>query len=432
MSELDNPEKLKSAIAYQLFQSDSYLLGPYGSLKKEASEKCEVPARLASGHRIQFNYEKLRAMGLLDAAVQFKGLVFHLALLHMERMQRLSGGLSHLKPYAHMAAELATWHKLDRGVWKVSDKFPKPKDFGFADNLSMEEYFKLLLQKNPPKPQGGQPQPQQGQGKGQKQKGGGKGQSKEGEGQEQGQASFNEQAEAMGSKKEYYEQDAGQWSNVSSVEQEAMREQVLAKIEQALKARGTDADNLKRLYDDIMGAKKEKWYEHLTKIIGTRMASSSRWRMTCMRISRKFGWGFPGRRKESRGGLAVAWDVSGSVSNTELGIFVAKSKQIAKAYEAPFFLIVCDAKIQSVHTIRSLRDLKAIEVTGGGGTSSLPVFDLLKKPEYQTDCLVYLTDLEIDFPSEIPKYEVIWGVIGQTDTTMRAPFGKTYHLKVED
>jgi predicted metal-dependent peptidase len=69
---------------------------------------------------------------------------------------------------------------------------------------------------------------------------------------------------------------------------------------------------------------------------------------------------------------------------------------------------------------------------GGGGTSSLPVFDLLKKPEHQTDCLVYLTDLEIDFPSEIPKYEVIWGVIGREDKSLRAPFGKTYHLKVED
>lgn len=411
---IENAEKLKSAIGFQLYQSDSYLLGPYGGLKKESSEKCEVPARLAPGHKIQFNFEKLRAMGVVDAATQFKGLVVHLALLHAERMHRLSGGMEHLKPYAHMAAELATWHKLDRSVWKVSDKFPKPRDFGFADGLSMEEYFKLLLEKNPPSPQ---------------QMVGGKG---EGEGETS--PTFSEQAKAMGAKgqKEYYDQDASQWANINSVEQEAMREQVLAKIEQALKSRGTDADKLQRLWEEIKGAKKEKWYERFLRLIGTRMSASSLWKSSWLRVSRKLGWMFPGRKHETRGGLTIVWDDSGSVSDTDGSIFVAKTRQMAKAFGAPYLLIICDCTIQFSKMIKSDKDLKSVKITGGGGTSSLPVFELLQKPEYKTDLLVYLTDLEIDFPKDPPPYEVIWGVIGQEDKTMKAPFGKTYHLTVEE
>jgi predicted metal-dependent peptidase len=245
---------------------------------------------------------------------------------------------------------------------------------------------------------------------------------------------FNEQAKAMGAKgkKEYYEQDSTQWGNVNSVEQEAMREQVLAKIEAALKTRGTDSDKLQRLWEEIKGAKKEKWYERFLRLIGTRMSASSMWKSSWLRVSRKLGWMFPGRKHESRGGLTICWDTSGSVSDVEGSIFVAKTRQMAKAFGAPYLLVVCDAEVHFSKMIQSDKQLRSVEIKGGGGTSSLPVFDLLKKPEYKTDLLVYLTDLEIDFPETPPPYEVIWGVIGQKDKTMRAPFGKTYHLTVEE
>jgi predicted metal-dependent peptidase len=396
--EPENVERLKSAISFQLYNSDSYLLGVYGWLRKVASSGCPVAARLAGGNKLQFNYEKLRAMGLQDATTQIKGQVFHLALLHPERCARLAGGQKHLKPYAHLAAELATWHKLERKVWKVSDKFPKPADFKFPDGLSVEEYFKLLVQKCPPKKDGPL-------------------------------LPFPVMVKACGSRKQYHGQDAELWSQVGGGEQEAVREQMLERLETEV-SRGTEAGEWKRLWDEIKGAKKEKWYERLARITGTRLTTGGHWRTSWTRVSRKLGWGHPGRRQETRGGLTVAFDTSGSISGTELGIFEAKCEQMAEAYGGPLTVIWCDARVQGVKVVGRKQDVRRLEMRGGGGTSSLPVFELLEKPEYRTDCLVYLTDLHIDFPEKAPLYDVIWAVIGR-DPSVKAPFGQTHHLEVD-
>lgn len=419
MSDPVNPqdsEELLKTVSYQIFNGDSYLLGPYGSLTKVKKDSLDVPARLAGKRQLEYNFDKLKGMGVMDAAVQMKGLTVHLAMLHMERVKTMSGNQPHLIRFAQLATELATWHKMEHGAWKVSDKFPKPSHFGFPEHLSAEQYFKLLVEKNKPEPQESQPQPQPGEAPPEEQ-------------------SFSDFAKDAGSKQkgEYHAQDQSKWNEVSEIEQEATREQVMAKLEHWMKSRGTVPAGLKRLFDDILNAKKEKWYDKIKNLVGNRMASANRYRYTRKKPSRRLGVPNAGRQKMRRGALVVAIDTSGSISDVEMGIFAAKMRQIAKAFEAPYQVIVCDCKIQCTKTIRRMKDIELIDFKGGGGTSSLPVFEKLQKEP--VDLLVYLTDLEIDFPEVPPKFDVIWGVINprrKNDLNLKAPFGKTYQLEIDE
>ena len=437
------PEDLLAHLTFEMAHSDSYLMGPLAQLNagRRYSEKMDVAARLTSG-RIDYNPELLKKMGINDACVQIKGLVIHEALMHMDRRKSVTGGMSQYEPVADLAAELATWHKLEHGRWKVGEKFPHPSDFGFPDGLGMEEYFKLLMQKV--EKNGGdsllqqlqqQAQPQQGQGGGggkdeddeeQEGKGGGEG---EQEGEEGDKPSPSQQlSKALGSKKDYHKQDHTQWPQVTKVEQEAMAQQVPDNMERWMRQRGLTAAGLTRLIEEIRQRRKEKWYNKLRDLIGTKMAAN-RWRYSVKKPSRRHGVPNAGRTKVRKGVLAVAIDTSGSVGTTELGIFLSKLKQICNAYEAPFEVIICDADVHVTKMVKRRKDVDSIDLKGGGGTSTLPVFKYLEKKP--TDMLVYLTDLEVDYPDVPPRYKVIWGVINNPKV-QNAPFGETHHLEVDD
>jgi predicted metal-dependent peptidase len=54
--------------------------------------------------------------------------------------------------------------------------------------------------------------------------------------------------------------------------------------------------------------------------------------------------------------------------------------------------------------------LRRLKITGGGGTSHLPVFEWFKKNRMFPDLLVALTDLQSEFPPQRPPFPVLWCV----------------------
>ncbi len=295
---------------------------------------------------------------------------------------------------------------------------------------------------------------QSGGGKGDQQgKGGGQGQDQgededEQDGQGQGQGEGEEEqedqqgkgkggktpaqdlAQQLGSKQspKYHQQDYSQWNTVSKVQQEAMQASLPDKLEAWMKSRGTQPAGLQRLLEELREGVKEKWYEKIKNLVGTRVTSTN-YRYTIKRPSRRLGVPHAGRVKIPKGLIAVAIDTSGSIAHNELTIFIEKLHGIANAYQAPFEVIICDAEIHTIQKICKKRDIDHLDIKGGGGTSSLPVFEYLE--DKRPDMLVYLTDLYIDFPEDEPKYRVIWGVINRDDEP-EAPFGETHQLLVED
>ena len=78
-------------------------------------------------------------------------------------------------------------------------------------------------------------------------------------------------------------------------------------------------------------------------------------------------------------------------------------------------------------------DLNELEVLGGGGTRSEPVFDYLHENNIRTDLLVYITDLMISFPEEQPKEirQVVWAVTDNPDAE-KPPFGDMIHINMPE
>ena len=87
-------------------------------------------------------------------------------------------------------------------------------------------------------------------------------------------------------------------------------------------------------------------------------------------------------------------------------------------------LIVCDDKIHSHQTFYS-GDTLTCQIVGSGGTDFRPVFNFIEDELSDTKLLLYFTDLDGRFPSEMPNYDVKW--IAPKEA--HAPFGELIVLE---
>lgn len=112
------------------------------------------------------------------------------------------------------------------------------------------------------------------------------------------------------------------------------------------------------------------------------------------------------------GDVVVAIDTSGSIRGETLSAFCQAVSDILSAYATTAHVVCCDARIQSRAEYRS-EDLPIqVEPSGGGGTDFRPVFRWIQDQDIDPACLVYLTDLEGNFPEAEPDYPTLWAVIG--------------------
>ncbi|HOW87332.1 MAG TPA: VWA-like domain-containing protein [Candidatus Omnitrophota bacterium] len=130
---------------------------------------------------------------------------------------------------------------------------------------------------------------------------------------------------------------------------------------------------------------------------------------------------FPGQKVEQKLKLLIGLDTSGSVSDRELALFFAEIEKI-KALGMDITVAECDSKIGNVYRYKT----RPKAVSGRGGTSFRPVFDLAEK--LRPDALLYLTDGEGDYP-ERSKYSTLWCLT--PDGNFSGKFGKVLKLPQE-
>jgi len=126
--------------------------------------------------------------------------------------------------------------------------------------------------------------------------------------------------------------------------------------------------------------------------------------------------------------VTVVYDTSGSVGDEELQRFHRITGDILRKLQPQLVRVIqCDASVHKVDEFKNVSSwASGIKPTGRGGTSFRPPFEWLAKRHIHPSCLVYLTDLEGDFPDYAPPYPVLWA---STTDHSRAPFGMTLHLK---
>lgn len=138
---------------------------------------------------------------------------------------------------------------------------------------------------------------------------------------------------------------------------------------------------------------------------------------TRMRPNRRYGFTSPGSKRDYTSRLLVAFDTSGSVSDSQLEYFATELNGMIDHVECDF--IQFDWVIHGEPKPYSKKAGK-IDIVGRGGTNFTPVIELADSLNY--DGLVVFTDGYAPFPPK-PKTRMLWAVCEQ-DRNVEFPYGK--------
>jgi predicted metal-dependent peptidase len=120
----------------------------------------------------------------------------------------------------------------------------------------------------------------------------------------------------------------------------------------------------------------------------------------------------------------IVIDSSGSVDEELLNTFLGEVNflmSLISNYQIE--LLVCDDKVHSHKTFYSGESLD-VSLKGGGGTSFKPAFTFVEENFDDVKLLLYFTDLDGKFPSEVPNYDVKW----VSSQIKKIPFGSIIEL----
>ncbi len=199
-------------------------------------------------------------------------------------------------------------------------------------------------------------------------------------------------------------------------------QQYLASAAQSAQAAGKLSGSMARLVDHLLQPKLP-WRTLLARY----MTLSARDDYTWQRPSRREGTMIFPSLRSAQVEVAVALDISGSISDADIGEFLAEVDALKSQIRARVTLLACDTALTADGPWRfepweSLQTPR--QFSGGGGTSFKPVFEWLARQPGSPDLLIYFTDAEGQFPAIQPDYPVLWLVKGKAET----PWGQRIQL----
>lgn len=126
--------------------------------------------------------------------------------------------------------------------------------------------------------------------------------------------------------------------------------------------------------------------------------------------------------------LAIAVDISGSVSDHDFTTFISETASILRMMQPDEITVLqFDTKIHHEDKVKNLRELEKLTFTGRGGTCVQCVLEWVKTKKPQL--LVVFTDGGFTLPTQKPKNtEVLWLI--HNNPKWVAPFGKAIHYTI--
>ena len=283
------------------------------------------------------------------------------------------------------------------------------------DNMSVEDVYKIIFMERPP-------QDQEEQGDNDNQEGG----TGQGEGAGQG-GDDDQEGDSDGQNNPPPPLSTGDFEDGPATEEDRTTDESNWKVRtiqaaHAARSQGKLPRQLKHLIKDIIKPK-ANWKAQLRDFV----SATSKDGYTMMPPNRRMihqGIYLPSLRSQTLNKIVIGVDTSASVSNDELTQFQSEINSILEENtEASAVVIQCDTRINDVTEYENSDLPIKMEARGRGGTSFDPVFDWVEDNGAEPDCLVYLTDLECNFPDQ-PGYPVLWASVA--DHT--APWGQTIHI----
>jgi len=199
----------------------------------------------------------------------------------------------------------------------------------------------------------------------------------------------------------------------------------------AAKAQGKMPASLEKLFGELLDPK-VPWQDVIQGFFNRKVGSGSYdWRRADRQLIVR-GIYAPGRSGFGAGTVVVGFDTSGSIYCVPqlLETFLSEVGGILSEIKPKQLIVVwCDARVHRHDEVDELTDLKGLKPVGGGGTSFVPVFDWIEEQGITPDCLVYMTDGDGRFPSEAPKFPVLWADISNNEK--KYPFGDVVQIPNE-
>lgn len=332
-----------------------------------------IPTACTNGRNIRFSPKFFMSLTVEEQVFLLLHESMHVAYLHMDRVQDRNKEI-----FNYAADYVINLQLVDRGF-----KMPK---MGLLDQrfrgMSTEEVYKILLQENPPiDPQHMDIQPGDGAGD--------------------------------PVKEEQLRQD---------VQDILVRASIQSKM--AGDKPGTVPGDIQIFLDRLLNPKLP-WHRILQKYLQSFAKTDYSFRKPNRRFFPKHH--LPSLHGEQLVDLAIAVDISGSVTDDEFKVFVSETASILRMMKPDkITLIQFDTDIKSVHKVRSIAELMKIEFKGRGGTQINPVLEWTNTNKPQL--LLVFSDGGFRFRDVDTKIPTLW--IIHNDAAFVAPFGKVIHYDI--
>lgn len=202
------------------------------------------------------------------------------------------------------------------------------------------------------------------------------------------------------------------WEDSSEIEEQTLREFTEKFIEASQK--GPIPNYLESILTSLRNSKSElPWNLYLKRLMGT---VESKQKKTITRRNRRQPdrTDLRGQLRSHKAKIAIALDISGSISDEEFNQALKEVLSIVKNYNTEITLIECDNEIRRVYQVKSVRDIKA-RSPQRGGTRFTPVFEYANTRKF--NLLVYFTDGKGENKLlSIPRgYQTLWVISGRGD-----------------
>lgn len=188
---------------------------------------------------------------------------------------------------------------------------------------------------------------------------------------------------------------------------------------------GAIPGDLQRYLDSLINPRLP-WYQLLRRLLNKVAKNDYSWR----RPNRRYfpDHILPSQHSEVLADIAVATDVSGSVTKAQFNHFISEAASIIRSMRPKnLSFIQFDTEIKSVDMINSLNDLKKVKFTGHGGTNLNALFQWAQ--EHKPHILIIFTDGKFRMPEQKLSMPVFWVIHSNANFT--APQGKVIHYNFD-
>lgn len=220
------------------------------------------------------------------------------------------------------------------------------------------------------------------------------------------------------------------WEESDEIDEKTLKEFTQKFITHAQK--GSIPAHLEGMIASLKSSKGElPWNLYLSRLMGT-VESNKKKTITRRNRRQPERLDLRGQLRNHKAEIAVAVDISGSMSQEEFNQAIKEVLHIVKNYNHEITLIECDDQIRCAYKVKSVRDVQERRCASGG-TRFTSVFDYANKKNI--NLLIYFTDGKGEEKLQvIPRgYKVLWVISGRGDSlSLKESYGAVKKLsKIE-